>query len=133
MAPQKANTNEANTMVKPRYFTVEKNDDVVIFAAIGALGTLVEDAAREEWDALLAQIDDANAKHAVIDLGALDYFGSIMLELLVVLWKRVSAGGGKLALCNVSIVGKEILSTAKFDTLWPIVDDCEQAIEIVRA
>jgi anti-anti-sigma factor len=120
-------------MAKPRFFTVEQDGDAVIFAAIGTLGTLVEDAAREEWDALLAQIDDANAKHAVIDLGALDYFGSIMLELLVVLWKRVNANGGKLALCNVSLVGKEILATAKFDTLWPILEDRMEALETVRA
>ena len=117
----------------PKYFTVEQADDTVIFCAIGSIGGLVEDAARHEWDALLRQVDDANAKHAVIDLGALDYFGSIMLELLVVLWKRVHAHGGKLALCNVSPVGLEILQTAKFDTLWPIVPDREQALEAVRS
>lgn len=119
-------------MAKPRFFTVEQDGDAVIFAALGTLGTLVEDAAREEWDALLAQIDDVDAKHAIIDLGALDYFGSIMLELLVVLWKRVHANGGKLALCNVSLVGKEILATAKFDTLWPILEDRAEALETVR-
>ena len=120
-------------MAKPKFFTVEQDGDAVIFSAIGtALSTLIEDAARAEWDALLVQIDDTGARHAVIDLAALDYFGSIMLELLVVLWKRVQADGGKLALCNVSVVGKEILCTAKFDTLWPIVDDREQALATVR-
>lgn len=120
-------------MSNPKYFAVERDNDAVIFTAIGSIGGLVEDAAREEWDALLAQIDHSKATHAVIDLGALDYFGSIMLELLVVLWKRVSASGGKLALCNVSPVGKEILATAKFDTLWPIDDDRERALVTVRA
>ncbi|MCA9142214.1 MAG: STAS domain-containing protein [Planctomycetaceae bacterium] len=119
-------------MSKPKYFTVEQADDTVIFAAIGSIGGLVEDAARTEWDALLNQVDAANATHAIIDLGALDYFGSIMLELLVVLWKRVSAKGGKLALCKVSPVGLEILHTAKFDTLWPIVADREEALEAVK-
>ena len=119
-------------MSKPKYFTVEHADETVIFSAIGSIGGLVEDAARTEWDALLNQVDAAKAKHAVIDLGALDYFGSIMLELLVVLWKRVSAKGGKLALCNVSPVGLEILQTAKFDTLWPIVADREQALKAVK-
>ena len=119
-------------MSKPKYFTVEKVDDTVIFCAIGSIGSLVEDAARAEWDSLLQQVEAAGATHAVIDLGALDYFGSIMLELLVVLWKRVSAKGGKLALCNVSPVGLEILQTAKFDTLWPIVSDREQALEAVK-
>ncbi|MEO8494595.1 MAG: STAS domain-containing protein [Planctomycetota bacterium] len=119
-------------MATPKYFTVEQADEIVIFTAIGSLHGLVEDAARTEWDALLHQLDSASAKHAVIDLGALDYFGSIMLELLVVLWKRVHAKSGKLALCNVSPVGLEILKTAKFDTLWPIVADREQALEAVK-
>jgi len=119
-------------MAKPKYFTVSQVDDAVVFSAIGSIGTLVEDEAREEWDALLAQIDTAKTKHAVIDLNALDYFGSIMLELFVVLWKRVSAGQGKLALCNVSEVGKEILATAKFDTLWPIAADRDAAIAEVH-
>ncbi|MCA9123740.1 MAG: STAS domain-containing protein [Planctomycetaceae bacterium] len=119
-------------MSKPKYFTVEQSSDTVIFSAIGSIGGLVEDAARTEWDAMLTQVDAANATNAVIDLGALDYFGSIMLELLVVLWKRVSARGGKLALCNVSPVGIEILHTAKFDTLWPIVGDRDEALEVVK-
>lgn len=120
-------------MAKPKYFTVEQDGDTVIFTAMGSLGTLVEDAAREEWDALLEEIEVSQSTHAVIDLNALDYFGSIMLELLVVLWKRVSAKDGKLALCNVSAVGKEILATAKFDTLWQILDDREQALTTVRS
>ena len=119
-------------MASPRYFTVETLGDTVLFSAVGSIGTLVEDQAREEWDKLLDQIEKNNAKHAVIDLGAIDYFGSIMLELLVVLWKRISNHDGKLALCNVSPVGKEILETAKFDTLWPILDDRDSALEAVR-
>ena len=119
-------------MSKPKYFTVEQAGDTVIFRAIGSIGGLVEDAARTEWDALLNQVEAANAKHAVIDLGALDYFGSIMLELLVVLWKRVDSKGGKLALCNVSPVGLEILNTAKFNTLWPIVASREEALATVH-
>jgi anti-anti-sigma factor len=120
-------------MSRPKYFTVEHADDIVIFSAIGSIGGLVEDAARTEWDALLNQVDAADAKHAIIDLGELDYFGSIMLELLVVLWKRVGAKDGKLALCNVSPVGLEILHTAKFDSLWPIEPTRELAIKAVRS
>ncbi len=120
-------------MTNPKYFTIERSNDTVIFSAIGSIGGLVEDAARSEWDALLAQLETAGSKHAVIDLGALDYFGSIMLELLVVLWKRVSSKGGKLVLCNVSPIGLEILHTAKFDTLWPILTNREEALAAVRS
>ena len=118
-------------MSAPKYFKIEQSGDTLIFSAIDSIGGLVEDEARNEWDALLGQISDQGAKNAVMDLGALDYFGSIVLELMVVLWKRVSARGGKLAVCNVSDVGMEILKTAKFDTIWPIVATRDEALSAV--
>jgi len=119
-------------MTPPRYFQVEPNGETLIFSAIDTIGGLVEDEARVEWDALLEQLSEQGAKNAIMDLGALDYFGSIVLELMVVLWKRVSAQGGKLAVCNVSDVGLEILKTAKFDTIWPIVRDREEALAAIQ-
>lgn len=118
-------------MSTTKFFRVEPIGQTLVFSALGNMGSLVEDDVRDEWDALLKELEIHNAKNAVIDLGALDYFGSIMLELMVVLWKRVSAKRGKLAICNVSPVGKEILQTAKFHTIWPIVATREQAIAAV--
>jgi anti-anti-sigma factor len=119
-------------MPSPRFFRVEPVGQTLVFSAVGNMGSLVEDDVREEWDALLKELENHNAKNAIIDLGALDYFGSIMLELMVVLWKRVSAKRGKLAICNVSTVGKEILQTAKFHTIWPIVATRDEAIAAVN-
>ena len=119
-------------MTIPRYFRVEDSGDTLVFAAIESIGGLVEDEARVEWDALLEQLSEQGARNAVMDLGALDYFGSIVLELMVVLWKRVSAQGGKLAVCNVSPVGLEILKTARFDTIWPIVTTRDEALDVVH-
>ena len=123
---------KSKTMSKPKYFVVEQHDEILVFAAISAVGTLVEDEAREEWDVVLEMIDDYDAKSAVIDLTNIDYFGSIMLYLMVRLWKWVSAKGGQLALCNVSKIGREILETAKFDSMWPIVETREEAIAAVK-
>lgn len=120
-------------MTRPKYFRIFQEGDTLIFAAVTPIGGLVEDEARAEWDALLGELSEQGAKNAVMDLGALDYFGSIVLELMVVLWKRVSAQGGRLAICNVSAVGQEILRTAKFDTIWPIVRTRDEALRAVRA
>lgn len=119
-------------MASPRFFLVEMDGEAIVFTAQTTMGSLVEDDVREEWDALLQEMEIRGAKHAVIDLGALDYFGSIMLELMVVLWKRVSAKRGRLALCNVSAVGKEILQTAKFHTIWPILPTRSEALAAVH-
>ena len=97
-----------------------------------AIGALEADAIREEWADVLSRLDSDEAKHIVIDLEALGYFGSIVLELVVVLWKRLSARGGRLAFCNVSTVGLEILQAAKFDKIWPIASSRQEAIEAVR-
>jgi len=118
-------------MSAPEFFQVEQSGNVLIFSAIDAIGGMVEDEARAEWDALLELIAGRGAKHAVMDLAALDYFGAIILELAVVLWKRLSAQGGNLVLCNVSDVGIEILKTAKFDTIWPIMSSREEALEFL--
>lgn len=118
-------------MLNPKFFRVEQVGSTLVFSAVGNLGSLVEEEVREEWDALLKQLDTFNCRNAVIDLGALDYFGSIMLELLVVLWKRVSSRKGKLAICRVSDVGREILHTAKFHTIWPIVNSRDEALAAV--
>jgi anti-anti-sigma factor len=120
-------------MSKPKFFRVDQHGDTLIFSAVGSMGSLVEDDVREEWDLLLKQLEVHKAKNVIIDLGALDYFGSIMLELLVVLWKRVSSRHGKLAICRVSEVGKEILQTAKFHTIWPILGTREEALAAVGA
>ena len=105
---------------------------MLIFSACGEVGTLVEDEAREEWEALLDVVGKRDAKHAIIDLTELDYFGSIMLYLMVRLWKRVSAREGNLVICNVSKVGEEILKTAKFDSMWPIVATRDEALAAVH-
>jgi anti-anti-sigma factor len=118
-------------MSKPKFFRVEPAGETLVFTATNNMGSLVEDDVRDEWEALLREFEVHNARHAVIDLGALDYFGSIMLELMVVLWKRVSAKRGKLVICNVSHVGKEILHTAKFHTIWPIVATRDEALATV--
>ncbi len=119
-------------MLDPTYFMVEQKDDTVIVLPQRTIAELDELAIRDEWDLLLAQHNASNLQHVVVDLGALDYFGSIRLELLVVLWKRLDNQNKKLALCNVSPLGLEILQTAKLDTIWSIAPGCQQAIEIVR-
>ncbi len=120
-------------MSSPKFFHVEPNDGALIIAAVENIHGLVEDEVRDECDALLEQLDQNKTQNAVIDLEALDYFGSIMLELMVVVWKKVTKSGGKFAVCNVSQVGMEILKTAKFDTIWPVLDSRDAALAKVNS
>jgi anti-anti-sigma factor len=120
-------------MSSPKFFRVEQNDHALIISAVANTHGLVEDEVRDECDSLLEQLAKHESKHAIIDLEALDYFGSIMLELMVVVWKSVNKSGGKFAVCRVSKVGQEILKTARFDTIWPILKTKEEAIANVNS
>lgn len=121
------------TMTTPKYFDVEPRGDTLVLATVKNFDGLFEDHIEEECEALLDEVAQRHAKHAVIDLKSLDYFGSIMIQLLVIVWKRVHAGGGKLAICNVSDVGQQVLQAAKLDSIWTISPSREEALASVQA
>ena len=119
-------------MSATKHFAIEQADGVLIIAPQGSIGALDAESIRTEWVGVLDRVATSGALHVVIDLQGLEYFGSIVLELIVVLWKRLSVKGRRLAICNVSPVGLEILQAAKFDTIWPIVSSLEEAKNAVR-
>jgi len=119
-------------MNAPRYFRLDVEGDILVVVAERTIVNLAEDEIRTECDSLLVELQNREARHAVIDLAALDYFGSIMLELMVVVWRQVTAAGGTFVVCNVSDVGREILQTAKFDSIWQITTSREEALAAVR-
>ena len=45
-------------MTAPKYFKVDQKGETLIFSAVDAIGGLVEDEARVEWDALLEQLSE---------------------------------------------------------------------------
>ncbi len=117
----------------PKYFRVEPSDDTLILSATSSINMLFEEEVREECSLLIDHLSQHDAKNLVIDLGAVDHFGSVMLELMVVLWKHIKAGTGKFIVCNVSAVGKQVLQTTKLDTLWTILPSLEEALTFVRS
>jgi anti-anti-sigma factor len=85
-----------------------------------------------EMDALRAEIDDNGIVRVIVDLSTLPYFGSMLLDFLVVLWRRVGRRDGRLILYKPSPVGREVLSAAKLDQLWPLAETREEAIELAH-
>jgi hypothetical protein len=51
---------------------------------------------------------------------------------MVQMWKRVKGKGGKLAICNVSPIGREVLSAARFDMLWGVRTSREEALDWLK-
>lgn len=118
-------------MPAAKLFDTEARGEVLLVAAHEDVSGLAGHSRKEETDALLEQLAASGARHLVIDLEKVGYFGTHMLELMHVLWQKVRAGHGRMVLCNVSDVCREILGVSGFDTLWPIFNSREEALEAV--
>jgi anti-anti-sigma factor len=88
--------------------------------------------AQEELAALDAELAQSSTSRVVVDLSLLPHFGSVVLEWLVSLWKKVRHSRGNLVIHRPSEIGREVLQVVKFDRIWPIVDSAEEALRLVR-
>lgn len=121
-------------MSTEKIFEVKIEGDTLIVISLGSAGSLVagEEMGLELAD-LLEQIEHSEIRYAVVDLEQSPYFGTSMLQVMAAVWKRVRARGGKMAVCNVSDTGREILHVTKFDTLWPLCSSQQEALEAVSS
>jgi anti-anti-sigma factor len=119
-------------MSLPRFFDADSEGNTLVVASVTDIGGLVGEEMAFELTGLLERFEDSDLHSVVIDLEHSPYFGTSMLQMMTALWKRVRARGGKMALCRVSDTGREILHVTRFDTLWPICDDRNEALQAVN-
>ena len=85
-----------------------------------------------EMDLLKADIQRSGTLRVIVDLSQLPYFGSMLIDLLVVLWRLIGRRDGRLILYKPSAIGREVLSAAKLDQLWPLAETREDAIALAQ-
>jgi anti-anti-sigma factor len=105
--------------------------DTLVVVALGDVSTLVGPAANAEVNEIISLVEQRKLKNIVIDLDRAEYFGTLMLELLNSLWRAAQSHHGKMALCSVSELGREILGVSRLDHLWEILPSREGAMEAV--
>lgn len=116
-----------------KVFRVVIENDVLIVELAGVVSSLADDSITRELDMVREQLRSTGCKSVVVDLGQVAYFGSSMLEAIRAIWNELTPCSGKLALCNASEVGREILQIAKFDHIWPLVGTRDEAIQLLKA
>lgn len=116
-------------MTRGQFFKTRVESDVLIVEIRKPVGSLADRTVMLELDQVLADLRELASRKVVIDFCQVAYFGSSLLEALRLIWNEVHLGGGRMTVCNLSPVGKEILQVAKFDHLWPIVGTLDEALQ----
>jgi stage II sporulation protein AA (anti-sigma F factor antagonist) len=118
-------------MSPKRVFDVSVAGDVLVVAPRRNISSLADEGVQANWQELVAQAESGQVRHVVFDFERVGYFGSTMLEAMLVLWKRIVDSGGRMAVCNASPTVRDILRISRFDTLWPVCDTLAAALETV--
>ena len=113
------------------FLNLELSGETLIVTPLRNIGSFAEDEIHGEWTDLLSRVNEPDVKHVVLDFGSMEYFGSNVLEFVVQLGKRLKAKDGRLAICNATPVGNEILSVMRFDRLYPVVATRADALKTV--
>jgi hypothetical protein len=59
--------------------------------------------------------------------------GSVMIEAMLLVWKRIRPKNGRLAVCNASDIASEILELSNLPAIWAICDSRDEAIDAVKS
>jgi len=98
---------------------------ITILQAHGRLDT----ASAPETDRRLATIIEGGARQVVLDLSGLEYVSSTGLRVLLTAAKRMKQAQGKMALAAPTSQVRQILDTTGFETIIPLFDTTEKAVE----
>ena len=113
-------------------FTIERHGEVTLIVASPALEQLDITLADQFAEILLAPLRDQDDPLIVVDLSAVNYFGSIFLGLLIRCWKLAATRGGQMVLAGVSPHARELLRLTSLDMIWPIYTDRREAMDALQ-
>lgn len=109
---------------------VESNDNGVITLQVNGRMDASSSPALERR---VLELVDGGERRLVLNLAQLDYISSAGLRVLLVAAKRLSAGGGKLAIAGLQPQVKEVFDVAGFSSILKIFGDAESAVAAVRS
>ena len=104
----------------------QRRADKLILQPIGRLDSLSSQDLQNE---LSRQIADGNTA-IILDLKDLEYISSAGLRVLLLAGRELKAKNGQLSLCALKKNVREVFEISGFETLFPIHESVDDAIEI---
>jgi anti-anti-sigma factor len=112
-----------------KYFALERAGEVLVVVLGQSLDTLCDPDLFEERTTLLEELCDPAIRAVVFDFGCVEYFDSLVLDTLCQAWQRLRERESKMALCNLSEVGQEIVRLSRLGSLWHLHPSRPSALE----
>jgi anti-anti-sigma regulatory factor len=109
-------------MEDTRILQTDWDGPVFVVLPVGDVGAFAGEQVSLEVDDVLAELDEMAAKRVLVDFVEVEYFGSSLLAAVQRIWKHVTGRGDKLAICNVPVLGREVLKVSRFEQLWDVYD-----------
>ncbi len=69
-----------------------------------------------------------NGKAVVLDFSEIDYISSVGLRALMLAARQVKAQNGRIAIASLSPVVKEVFEISRFNMVYKVFDNVEQAM-----
>ncbi len=105
-----------------------KKDKAILLNVNGRMDAVTApefEKACEHWISL-------GEKNIILDLSALDYISSAGLRSVLSVGKKLRTLDGKLLLCNLGGMVKEVFEISGFASIFPMLESREAALEEVQ-
>ncbi len=107
---------------------VEYTDQATIIA-FSDRKILEEKDIRSLQTAIMSIVDQNEQMSLVLDFGQVEFLSSAVLGLLIRISKRITEGGGRLRLCNISPKIYEVFKITQLTKIFDICKDIDQALD----
>lgn len=110
-----------------RHIDASRHGDVSVVKILEP--RIVDEPTLDELREEIGQVvGDLRGVNLLIDLGAVDFLSSAMLDSLCQFYRRLHAAGGQLKLCGLNHSIAEVFRTTNLDRLFPIHADATEAL-----
>src|SRR5262245_66387243 len=92
-------------------FKIERDGAALVVAPQGDSHGFRYDALHYEYNQLHKALLEPELKHMIVDLGDVEFLGSLMLGVIIKLSRNVKEQGGRVLICNVAEPLKNVLET----------------------
>ena len=113
-------------------FEIRRDEDTLILVPLVNLSDFLFESLAAESKEIFDALDDGRTVNMVVDLRKTSYFGTDFLSILLKSWRKLRPRNGRLALCSLSENEREVLQICQLDSLWPVCDNLDKALQAVR-